>query len=50
MQEVQAFYANNEDRLPKEQAEPSGNIPTEVGMKARQHRTAFQRRADAGRN
>lgn len=57
MQEVLAFYANDEDRYmkaavayeegrdpPDDAGEPFGSIPTEVGMKARQHRAAFQRR------
>lgn len=44
MQEVLAFYANDEERYLRENGEPYGSIPSEVGMKARQHRAAFQRR------
>ncbi|KJS36091.1 MAG: hypothetical protein VR70_14495 [Rhodospirillaceae bacterium BRH_c57] len=47
MQEVLAFYANDEDRFLREDGEPFGSIPTEVGMKARQHRASFQRRESA---
>jgi hypothetical protein len=47
MQEVLAFYANDEDRTLREEGEPYGTIPTEVGIKARQHRASFQRREAA---
>lgn len=43
MQEVLALYADDEDRFLKEDGEPYC-IPTEAGMKARQHRAAFRRR------
>jgi hypothetical protein len=41
---IVAFYATDEDRFPKD--EPF-SIPTEVGIKARQQRAAFNRRGDA---
>lgn len=47
MQEVLAFYANDEDEFLRDVGEPYGGIPTEAGMKARQHRAAFQRRKAA---
>lgn len=43
MQEVLALYVSDEDRFLREDGEPYC-IPTEAGMKARQHRAAFQRR------
>lgn len=46
MQEVLALYADDEDRFLKEDGEPYC-IPTEAGMKARQHRAAFCRREAA---
>jgi hypothetical protein len=49
MQEVLAFYANDEDRTLREEGEPYGSIPTEVGIKARQHRASFQRREAAAK-
>lgn len=47
MQEVLALYASDEDRFLSEDGEPYGSIPTEAGIKARQHRAAFQRREAA---
>ena len=50
MQEALTQYANDEDRYLNEaecdgnSGEPFGSISTEVGIKARQHRGAFQRR------
>jgi len=42
MQEVLSLYANDEDASANG-GEPYGSIPTEAGMKARQHRAAYQR-------
>lgn len=41
LEEVCAFYANDEDRFNREGGEPFGSIPVEVGMKARQARERF---------
>lgn len=43
LEEVCAFYANDEDRYLKSggSSEPYGLIPTEVGMKARMARQRF---------
>jgi hypothetical protein len=62
MQEVLAFYADAEDNYlkgaiayeegrdpPDDVGEPFGRIPTEVGMKARQHRASFLKREAAAR-
>jgi len=53
LEEVCAFYANDEDRYIRSRGEPYGSIPTEVGMKARSARHRFNEReasaeADAG--
>jgi hypothetical protein len=46
LEEVCAFYANDEDRYLKAEglAEPYGLIPTPVGMKARSARKRFLER------
>lgn len=41
LEEVCAFYANDEDSFNREGGEPFGSIPVEVGMKARQARERF---------
>jgi len=43
LEEVCAFYANDEDRYLKSEgaSEPYGSIPTSVGMKARSERKRF---------
>lgn len=41
LEEVCAFYANDEDKFNREDGEPFGSIPVEVGMKARQARERF---------
>jgi hypothetical protein len=45
LEEVCAFYANDEDRYLKSDGEAYGSIPTEVGMKARAARRRFNDRA-----
>ncbi|AQU87386.1 hypothetical protein B0W47_07765 [Komagataeibacter nataicola] len=49
LEEVCAFYANDEDRFIKADgnAEPYGMIPTDVGMKARSARARFMAREQA---
>ncbi|AZV39950.1 hypothetical protein [Komagataeibacter xylinus] len=49
LEEVCAFYANDEDRFIKADgnAEPYGMIPTNVGMKARSARVRFMAREKA---
>lgn len=44
LEEVCAFYANDEDRCIKDEGEPYGSIPTEVGLKARSARRRFMDR------
>lgn len=46
LEEVCAFYANDEDTFNHEGGEPFGSIPTEVGMKARQARERFIEREE----
>ncbi|MEG3348370.1 hypothetical protein [Novacetimonas sp. GS1] len=52
LEEVCAFYANDEDRFIKSDgnAEPYGMIPTDVGMKARSARARFMAREQAAQN
>jgi hypothetical protein len=47
LEEVCAFYANDEDRFLKDDGEPYGSIPTEVGMVARAARARFNARERA---
>lgn len=48
LEEVCAFYADDEDTFNREGGEPFGSIPVEVGMKARQARERFiEREASA---
>jgi hypothetical protein len=49
LEEVCAFYANDEDRYLADEGEPFGSIPTEVGLKARAARHRFDRREAAQR-
>jgi hypothetical protein len=51
LEEVCAFYANDEDRYLAGDGEPFGSIPTEVGLKARSARERFNQRevAEAAR-
>jgi hypothetical protein len=44
LEEVCAWYANDEDRYLNEDGEPYGSFPTEVGLKARSARERFNRR------
>jgi hypothetical protein len=44
LEEVCAFYANDEDEYLKGEGEPYGGIPTEVGLKARSARHRFVER------
>lgn len=46
VEEVCAFYANDEDGFNREGGEPYGSIPTEVGMRARQARERFIEREE----
>ncbi|WP_395601189.1 hypothetical protein AB4P95_30220 (plasmid) [Pseudomonas sp. A1437] len=46
LEEVCAFYANDEDSFNRKGGEPYGSIPTEVGMKARQARERFIEREE----
>jgi hypothetical protein len=46
LEEVCAFYANDEDAFNCKDGEPFGSIPTEVGMKARQARERFIEREE----
>lgn len=46
LEEVCAYYANDEDAFNREDAEPFGSIPIEVGMKARQARERFIEREE----
>lgn len=41
LEEVCAFYTNDEDKFNRGDGEPFGSIPVEVGMKARQARERF---------
>lgn len=52
LEEVCAFYANDEDRFIKADgnAEPYGMIPTDVGMKARSARGRFMAREQAAQD
>lgn len=52
LEEVCAFYANDEDRFIKADgnAEPYGMIPTDVGMKARSARARFMAREQAAQD
>lgn len=50
LEEVCAFYANDEDAFNREDAEPFGSIPVEVGMKARQARERFIEREERANN
>jgi hypothetical protein len=49
LEEVCAFYANDEDSFNREGGEPFGSIPTEVGMKARQARERFIEREESAK-
>ena len=44
LEEVCAFYANDEDRYLEGDGEPFGSFPTEVGLKARAARHRFNER------
>lgn len=44
LEEVCAFYANDEDRYLAGDGEPFGSFPTEVGLKARSARERFNKR------
>ena len=48
LEEVCAFYANDEDAVLDDTGEPYGSIPTEVGMAARSARRRFQEREKNG--
>ena len=50
LEEVCAFYSDDEDKFNREGGEPFGSIPVEVGMKARQARERFIERAAAATN
>jgi hypothetical protein len=47
LEEVCAFYANDEDRYLEGDGEPFGSIPTEVGLNARSARERFNQREAA---
>jgi len=49
LEEVCAFYANDEDAFNREGGEPYGSIPVPVGMTARQARARFIEREESAK-